>query len=133
MPRALRSPASAAEPGKTNYVAVVGEKSMMIPPKDKDKDNTKNPLGASFADVVDGLSNTVMVVEASDEKAVIWTKPDDFTPDAMRIISGLPGLYPQGFNAALGDGSVHFIHEGIDADMLKRLFQRDDGEMVEIP
>ena len=37
--------------------------------------------GRRLPQITDGTSNTILLVEASDEKAVPWTKPDDFTPD----------------------------------------------------
>src|SRR5207253_463406 len=59
------------------------------------------------ADIPDGTSNTIMAVEAG--KPVIWTKPDDlpFHPD--KALPKLGGLFPDGFHAALCDGSVRFI------------------------
>ena len=71
-----------------------------------------------------------MVVEASDERAVIWTKPDDFEPDEEDPIKGLVGLRQGGFNAGLCDGAVRFISEHIDRRILKLLFTRNDGQPV---
>ena len=107
MPKIYRSPASNAAPGMTNYLTVRGKDTMF--PGDK---------GIGIADVPDGLSNTIMIVEASDKKAVIWTKPDDFEFNEKNPIDGLVGLWSQGFQAALGDGSVrhdqpHHRSEGI--------------------
>jgi len=116
IPKIYRSPASNAAPGMTSYLTVRGKDTMF--PGDK---------GVKITDVTDGLSNTIMIVEASDKKAVIWTKPDDFEFNDKNPIDGLLGLWPQGFQAALGDGSVRMIGGTIDLKVLKNLFIRNDG------
>ena len=85
-----------------------------------------------MSQVRDGLSNTIMTVEVSDWKAVIWTKPDDFVYDEKEPLKGLIGLHAGGFNAGLADGSVRFIRKTINPETLKALFMRDDGQMVEL-
>jgi hypothetical protein len=123
MPKTYRSPGSAAAPGMTNYLTVRGATTMFPGAK-----------GVRFADVTDGLSNTIMVVEASDRKAVPWTKPDDFELNEKNPADGLVGLWPAGFLAALGDGSVRFISNTISPKVLKDLFIRNDGNVIpEIP
>ena len=65
-----RSPASTAKPGMTNYLTVRG-KDTVFPGKE----------AITPAQITDGMSNTIMVVEANDAKAVPWTKPDDYEYD----------------------------------------------------
>ena len=62
-----------------------------------------------------------MTVEVPDQKAVIWTKPDDFVYDEKEPLKGLIGLHAGGFNAGLGDGSVRFIKATIEPETLKAL------------
>ena len=79
MPDVYKSPnSSLAGEGKTNYLTVRGEKTIFSGGK-----------GARIADIADGTSNTIMVVEAADEKAVPWTKPDDFEYDENNPLKGL--------------------------------------------
>ena len=68
-------------------------------------------------DISDGTSVTVMAVQASDAKAVIWTKPDDLPYDERDPLAGLIGLRVGGFDALLCDGSVHFLSRDIDRDV----------------
>jgi prepilin-type N-terminal cleavage/methylation domain-containing protein len=119
MPAVYRAPGSKAGPGKTNFLTVRGAHTMFPGAK-----------AIGFQDVTDGTSNTIMIVEAADESAVIWTKPDDFTPDPEQPAKGLLGLRPGGFQAALGDGSARFISGTIDPKVLRLLFDRDDGKPI---
>jgi len=117
MPKLYRSPASHAAPDKTTYLTVRGP-------------NTAFPgaKGVTFADITDGTSNTIMVVEASDKKAVIWTKPDDLELNEKDPLDGLVGAWPGGFLAALCDGSVRLIKNSVDPKELIGLFIRNDGK-----
>ncbi len=120
MPTIYRHPASTAAPGMTNYLTVRG-KDTAFPGQN----------GVAPAQITDGMSHTIMAVEACDSKAVPWTKPDDFTYDEKNPTAGLGGLFPGGFNAAFCDGSVRFISSAIDAETLGRLFNRHDGQVID--
>ena len=110
MPQVFKSPASLAGPGNTTYLAVRGPKTL-FPGKDGIKlDTLRNP------------NETVMVLEASDAKAVVWTKPDDFQPDPKRPADGLGGAAPGFFQAAMADGSVRAISAGIAPAALTEMF-----------
>jgi len=120
MPQVYRSPGSkVSDAGKTNYLTVRGEETVF--PANR---------AISFADIRDGTSNTIMAVEASDDKAVIWTKPDDFEYGQQDPMKGLVGLWPDGFVAAMADGSVRFVWSSIDPAVLKAFFTRNGGEKV---
>ena len=129
IPPVYKAPGSQADPGKTVYLGNPAENGMFGPPTEKGRDG-RWPGGIAIREVTDGTSNTIMVVEASDERAVIWTKPDDFEPDEEDPIKGLVSLRQGGFNAALCDGAVRFISEHIDRRILKLLFTRNDGQPV---
>lgn len=121
IPDAYRSPASSAELGKTNFLAVGGPDAL-ISGVDK---------GTRVGEARDGLSNTIMVVEVNDERAVEWTKPGDFVWKEDKPAEGLGGLYPGGFVVALGDGSVRFINHDIKPQVLAAMFTKSKGESVE--
>jgi hypothetical protein len=129
MPRIYRSLGSSADPGKTVYLGIGGEKGVFAPPKQKARNGQDN-IGTRIRDITDGSSNTIMVVEASDVKAVIWTMPDDLEPDKKDPIQGLVGLRPGGFLALLCDGSVRFVPEPVNRKTLRALFTKNGGEVV---
>lgn len=131
MPAIYRSPNSTAAPGSTVYLAIGGPQGVIIKPTENPSDGRM--FGASFADIVDGTSNTLMTVEASDALATPWTKPEEFVPSEKDPLKGLTGLRPGGFLAGLADGSVRFISDKIDLKMLNNLFQRNDGNVIRLP
>jgi hypothetical protein len=119
MPAVYKSPQSRAGEGKTNYLTIRGENTV-FPGKD----------GIRIADITDGTAFTIALVEAFDDKAVIWTKPDDFEIDSNNPLKGLIGLYPSIFLAGFSDGSVRSLPVSIDPEELKGLFSRNGGEAV---
>ena len=119
MPAAFRSPASKAPANMTTYLVPVGPGSLF-----------EGNKGRSFREIRDGTSNTLMLVEANDSQAVIWTKPDDFEYDQQDPMKGLVGLYPDGFLAGLADGSVQFVWSSVDPTVLKAFFTHNGGEKV---
>ena len=86
-----------------------------------------------LASMTDGTSRTVMAVEASDDKAVIWTKPDDFEVDANDPVAGLVGLREGGFLAVFCDGHVELIPQFTAPETIKAIFTRNGGEAVTLP
>ena len=123
IPQVYRSPGTKSEATKTNYVGIRAKGSIL-----EKQDN--RPIGVR--DIIDGTSNTIMVVEADDKHAVVWTKPDDLNWDEDKPKEGLksPSIR-DGFLAALADGSVRVIMDDVDGDLIRRLFLRNDGEVID--
>ena len=119
MPQVYRSPSSVAPPGTTVYLTIRGNDTV-FPGKD----------GIAFNQIPDGSSYTVTAVEASDARAVPWTKPDDLPYNEQDPMAGLLSR-PDGFWALFADGSVHFISASIGADTLKLLFTRNDRKPLD--
>lgn len=121
MPRILRSPRQAEGlKDRTTYLAPLGKGLMW-----------DEPTGLKMSQITDGTSNTIAIVEADDERAVIWSKPEDITIDPKNPIAGLLGHYVEGFQGALADGSVRYFKKSIDPIVLWALFTRNGGEVVD--
>lgn len=112
------SPTPLAE-GLTNYLLVTGPGALFSLTKPR------------LAECTDGLSNTIVMVEADADQAVEWTRPADLETSSENPLQGLGGLRPNGFNALFGDGSVQFIASSIDADILRALFSAQGGERID--
>ena len=121
MPAVYKAPGSSSV-FKTVYLTPRGENTVF--PGEK---------AIRIKDVTDGTSKTIMVVEASEDNATVWTKPDDFEIDEHNPIAGLIGLRDGVFLAAFCDGSVHTIPKAVGSETLMRLFIRNDGHAVNVP
>ncbi|MEX0700713.1 MAG: DUF1559 domain-containing protein [Planctomycetales bacterium] len=97
--------------------------------------------GLSFREITDGLSNTLLLVEAAGLN-VVWTEPRDFDaatqPIGVNLPGGSPGHSPGllssyhggGANAVFGDHSVHFVLDDTDPRVLEALTTATGGEDV---
>jgi Protein of unknown function (DUF1559) len=111
-----------AKAGKTTYLAPVGEHMMF----------TGTEKTITFRHVTDGTSNTILIVDADDEHAAIWTKPEDLKINLKDPKAGLRNDAGT-FRALFADGSVHRLPANIDAKTLSAVFTRDGGEVVNLP
>jgi len=108
------------EPGKTLYQAVVGKGCAF-----------EGKEGVKLSSFTDGTSRTIMVVETAPDKAVVWTKPDDWEMDANNPLKGLGGLFAGGiFNALFADCHVQTIAMAIDPATFKAMCTRNGGEEI---
>jgi prepilin-type processing-associated H-X9-DG protein len=87
----------------------------------------------NMADLTDGTSNTILVVEVKGS-TVNWLEPTDLTLDEFiaRLNTPPPGGHPGGINVLFADGSVRFISQSIQPEVLKSLMTRSGGEKVNI-
>lgn len=113
-------PGRRAEPGTTVYLAPRGEATIF----------PENSEGITIRNITDGTSNTILIVEANADQAVIWTKPEDWDVGDPLDTDSLFGIYPTGTNTLFADGSVRFIRSTIDPKVLLKLFTRNGGEVI---
>ena len=110
---------------ETSYVMIVGEGTLGGLPNEE----------VSFAEVMDGTSNTIMVVEVAGA-GIPWMEPRDITvEEAVTFVtdpaaSRFQQVHPGGVNVLLADGSVRFLPTSIDPKMLRAMLTRDDGQAV---
>lgn len=111
---------------KCSYMGIVGKNTLF---------QVSNPV--SIAKIIDGTSNTIMVVEVSGGSHS-WMEPVDLDAAKLKFaINGGPeepgSHHPGGMNASMADGSVRFISQTIDKKTLESLITIDGGEVVQLP
>lgn len=121
MPPTFRTPRPGAKipAGKTTYLVPAGPKLAFDGPKT-----------IKITQIADGTSNTIMIVEAADDRAVFWTQPADWEVDPQDVTKGLFTKGQPGTNAAFFDGSVRFLARTIDAETLWLLLCPNDGKVI---
>jgi hypothetical protein len=117
-PAVYRTPRSRAEPEKATYLAVRGPQTI-FPGKDS----------VGLAQITDGTSSTVMVVEAPDALAVEWSKPDDFVFDAEEPAKKLADSR-KSILVLFADGSVRTSSSAMSGKTWTALFSRNGGEVI---
>jgi len=125
MPDVFRCPSDVSSgPLETSYAMIVGPGTLF---------DGVDPAG--FRDILDGTSNTLLSVEAAGS-GIHWMEPRDLDFEQLRLqINGPAGFgirshHPRGVEAAMCDGSVHFLSNGLDPKVLERLITIADGEPV---
>jgi hypothetical protein len=103
--------------------------------------NTLFPEGVSsrIKDVTDGTSNTIAVVEACGTP-IVWTEPRDIDLAEQDVGVNLPGEQPgrsngvissyhrEGGHVGLADGSVRFVSDKVDPNVLRAALTANGGE-----
>ena len=107
------------------YTAIIGENTVFTGPK-----------GIGMASITDGTSNTVMFAEC--RTPFCWMDPtqdlklDDILEQGgiNTDDEGLGSYHTGGINTVICDGSVQFLSQTIDLEVLKNLFIRNDGKVL---
>ena len=119
IPKIYASQSLDIKPGHTTFLAPVGEDTIF-----------GGKRAMEFGDIVDGTSNTMVLVEVNPRLAVPWTAPQDYVFDPKAPGRGLRVGTDGRFLAAMGDGSVQMLRGAAPAVLLLRLFRKSDGETI---
>ena len=83
-----------------------------------------------MASITDGTSNTLLFVEADADQAVPWMAPKDLAFDPQQPKRGLGKLHGKGFQVMMADGSVRFLNNDVDDEVMRNMTYRDDGNPI---
>jgi len=106
--------------GKTVYLVPVGQGTIF--PQAARRGIRLEQIAAG-----DGTSNTILAVQAADDAAVIWTKPDDLTIDPKDPLRGLRRSPPEAFLVGMADGTVKLVPARINPKQMLAGFDWRDG------
>jgi hypothetical protein len=125
MPGVYKSPAYlGGEVGKTTFLVPLGP-DLAFP-----MENKANRLPADFPD---GTSNTILMLDVDDDRAVVWTRPADLEVNQNKPTAGL-GNRPSGkFGVLLVDGSSRSFPRNIAPGNLWAWLTRNGGDIVVVP
>jgi beta-lactamase regulating signal transducer with metallopeptidase domain len=120
VPPVLQYPTEHGKSVNSSYFLLTGEGGIF--------NDKPSKSGTTFAQIRDGTSNTLLIVEA--KRNIPWTKPEDIPMDVDKELPKLGGYANRGFAAALADGSVRFLGGKLNSDVFKALFTASGGEAV---
>jgi prepilin-type processing-associated H-X9-DG protein len=115
---AYRCPSAPGEASNTTEYQVVVDPRSLFPGAES----------ATFGSAIDGLSNTVMVVETPESLAVPWMSPHDC--DMAEYLGYAQSNHTGGFNVAMGDGSVRLIGSQTNTEVRQSMVTRNGNELV---
>jgi prepilin-type processing-associated H-X9-DG protein len=125
MPAEFACPAgSGGGKGQTGYLVIVG------PITEPGNINTpfEPTRGAEIREVIDGTSNTILVLET--DALVPWTKPDDLTWERDGPLPLLASPHLGGAHVVFADGSTRFLKSAIDRRVLLALVTMNGNEVL---
>jgi prepilin-type processing-associated H-X9-DG protein len=119
---------SGALPDAPSYMVIVGREGIF----EGEKANR-------MADIRDGTSNTILVVEVAGATSH-WMAPVDLNAEAIHQPinaagdgTGISSNHPGGANVAMADGSVRLLSDSLPLETLRQLFTKDGREVVMLP
>ncbi len=88
--------------------------------------------GVRIQEITDGTSNTLMIIEASSDESVIWTKPEDLTINEADRLLSIINQNSDGFAACMCDGSARFFPRKIIPAAIQGILSINGGELIDL-
>ncbi|QDU93889.1 DUF1559 family PulG-like putative transporter [Lignipirellula cremea] len=120
MPDVYRMPASKSPAGTTVVLGNGGEEKGVFALK----------IPVQIGDITDGSSATILAVEAADEQAVPWTKPQDYDYEKTPGLKALVGSRKTEPLVVCCDGTVCRVPNSIEERKLPFYFDYQDDNVV---
>ena len=119
MPAIYEPPDAPADAGKTLYLAVTGPDTVF----------PGGRKGIRQSRIGDGTANTLIVLEVNPDRAVVWTKPDDWEFEPQKPRRGLGGNRADGkFLGLFASGDVYLIPSTLSDERLQAFYTCNRGD-----
>lgn len=121
MPPTYACPSVPTNRVNTCYATIVGPKSVLGADK-----------SVSVRDITDGTSNTLLVAEAC-KLGIPWMKPQDVDLASFTAVGdpgGVSSFHVGGVHVLMGDGTVRFLSNATDPNIVKAMTTRDGSEPI---
>lgn len=125
-PGVYANPLESGSSNKTSYMVVTGPGTLF--------EGAKN---ISFRNVIDGLSNTLLVAEVANSKT-IWTEPRDLDVDSMprdfqasNQAECISGLRTGEVMIATADAAIHYLDQALTEQTLRQILLRNDKSSLD--
>ncbi|MCE5303391.1 MAG: DUF1559 domain-containing protein [Planctomycetaceae bacterium] len=111
----------------TNYLMVVGPHTI-----------AGGGVPRRLAEIVDGLANTILVVESADSD-IHWAEPSDLPFDQLDFTinhgehRAISSHHAEGANAAFCDGSARLLKNSISPSLIRAMLTIDGAETIPPP
>jgi hypothetical protein len=108
----------------TSYMMVVGPHTISVGSEPR-----------KIAEITDGLAHTIMLVEVADS-TTWWAEPADLHFDRITFTvngskrQGISSFHPHGANVAFCSGSVRFLENSINPQLVKAMLTVDGNERI---
>ncbi len=138
MPRTYASPMQPPSTSNSTYLAVVEGFKVPADARAWDRNRPQTVFSQDarvtrFADITDGMSNTIMFLESDASESVIWSSPRNWVFDPLNPRHGLGQTYKSGILVAYVDGSVRLLPNSTPDATINALMQRNDGVALFAP
>lgn len=84
-----------------------------------------------LADVSDGTASTLLIIEAGDDRAVLWMAPSDADESVLTGLASEKLHHAGGTHAAFADGAVRFLKARTPVPILRALTTAAGGEVID--
>jgi hypothetical protein len=127
MPDVFKNPNHQLPPGKTVYLIPTTPKTAN--PNAPHAALIQGQRGSTLSDFRDGLSNTILLLEADPDAAAIWTDPNgDWMYDPANPLRSLGHARPRVILVGFADGVVQAINNKLSPPDMNGLITRDGGD-----